>query len=142
MNRFVQYEAKRRWGVEPKTATLSQLDSVWVTLMHSEEFECSLVGRMDVDDASVYYVIEDGGELSSEEKDYKKIRDAFENLLIKKVNEKDTTKELNVHMSMYMKYKGDKTKEELDEEFYKLVDAFCEKHDMAFQIYDSETQEI
>ncbi|QST02161.1 hypothetical protein IMZ31_22170 (plasmid) [Pontibacillus sp. ALD_SL1] len=54
----------------------------------------------------------------------------------------DTTKELNVHMSMYMKYKGGKTKEELDHAFLKLVDQFCEANDMEYQVYDSETQEV
>lgn len=39
----------------------------------------------------------------------------------------ETTKELSVHMQMYLEYEGNKTLEELENEFYSMIDEFSEK---------------
>ena len=54
----------------------------------------------------------------------------------------EPTKELSVHMQMYLEYEGDKTLDELENEFYIMIDEFSDKYGISFQIYDTELQEI
>lgn len=54
----------------------------------------------------------------------------------------ETTKELSVHMQMYLEYEGDRTLEELENEFYNMIDEFSEKHGINYQIYDTKLQEV
>lgn len=54
----------------------------------------------------------------------------------------ETTKELSVHMQMYLEYESNKTLEELENEFYSMIDEFSEKYGVNYQIYDTELQEI
>ena len=53
-----------------------------------------------------------------------------------------TTKELSVHMQMYLEYEGDKTLEELENEFYTMIEEFSNKYGVSYQIYDAELQEV
>ena len=55
---------------------------------------------------------------------------------------KETTKELSVHMQMYLEYKGNKTLEELENEFYSMIEDFSEKYGVDYQIYDTKLQEV
>lgn len=54
----------------------------------------------------------------------------------------ETTKELSVHMQMYLEYEGNKTLEELENEFYSMIEDFSEKYGVDYQIYDTELQEV
>lgn len=54
----------------------------------------------------------------------------------------ETTKELSVHMQMYLEYEGDRTLEELENEFYNMIDEFSEKYGVNYQIYDTKLQEV
>lgn len=58
------------------------------------------------------------------------------------MNNMETTKELSVHMQMYLEYEGNKTLEELENEFYSMIDEFSEKYGVNYQIYDTELQEV
>ena len=55
---------------------------------------------------------------------------------------KETTRELSVHMQMYLEYEGYKTLEELENEFYEILDKISEKYGVSYQIYSTELQEI
>ena len=54
----------------------------------------------------------------------------------------EPTKELSVHMQMYLEYEGDKTLKELENEFYSMLEDFSEKYGVSYQIYSTELQEI
>ena len=54
----------------------------------------------------------------------------------------EVTKELSVHMQMYLEYEDNKTLEELENEFYSMIDEFSEKYGVSYQIYDTELQEV
>ena len=54
----------------------------------------------------------------------------------------ETIKELSVHMQMYLEYEGDKTLEELENEFYTMIEEFSNKYGVSYQIYDTELQEV
>lgn len=51
-------------------------------------------------------------------------------------------KELSVHMQVYVPYVGDKTKEQLEDEFNELVLKFFESNNLNYQIYDTKLQEV
>jgi len=51
-------------------------------------------------------------------------------------------KELSVHMQMYMKYEGEQTKEQLEDNFREMIEKFAEENGMEFQLYDSELQVV
>lgn len=52
------------------------------------------------------------------------------------------TKELSVKMHMYMEYEGEKTQDELENEFYDLISKFAEDNKLDYQIHETELQEV
>lgn len=54
----------------------------------------------------------------------------------------EVTKELSVHMQMYLEFEGDKTLDELENEFYSMIDEFSENYGVSYQIYDTKLQEV
>ena len=54
----------------------------------------------------------------------------------------EPTKELSIHMQMYLEYEGNKTLDELENEFYEILDKISEKYGVSYQIYSTELQEI
>ena len=52
------------------------------------------------------------------------------------------TKELSVKMHMYMEHEGEKTQEELENEFQDLIFQFAKENNLDYQIHETELQEI
>lgn len=52
------------------------------------------------------------------------------------------TKELSIKMHMYMEYEGEKTEEELKNEFQDLIFKFAKENDLDYQIHETELQEV
>jgi len=50
------------------------------------------------------------------------------------------TKELSINMHMYMESKGEKTQEELEDEFENLIRIFADDNELDYQIHEFELQ--